>query len=133
MYWRRTEIGAPPTGPAKYDPDHSRFAFQWCRRSSGNSCRSRRDERPLREFTSRDRASFGGKFTSRWTWLVSPLDSARPVSKSVHTARMIFSVRPRCRAVNTGCRYLVGKNQLSMHDAGHDVLGTAGTVPGHNT
>jgi putative transposase len=32
MYWRRTEIGAPPTDPAKQDPDHSRFAFrQGCR------------------------------------------------------------------------------------------------------
>ena len=28
MYWRRTLIGAPPTDPAKYEPDHSRFALQ---------------------------------------------------------------------------------------------------------
>jgi hypothetical protein len=28
MYWRRTLIGAPPTDPAKYDPDHRRFARQ---------------------------------------------------------------------------------------------------------
>jgi len=28
MYWRRTLIGAPPADPAKYDPDHSRFARQ---------------------------------------------------------------------------------------------------------
>ena len=28
MYWRRTEIGAPPTEPAKYEPDHSRLARQ---------------------------------------------------------------------------------------------------------
>src|ERR1017187_6474476 len=36
------------------------------------------------EFTSRDRATFGGNFTSRWTW---------------------------CRAVHTGCRYLVTKTK----------------------
>ena len=28
MYWRKTLIWAPPTDPAKYDPDHSRFARQ---------------------------------------------------------------------------------------------------------
>jgi len=28
MYWRRTEIGAPPTDPAKYDANHSLFARQ---------------------------------------------------------------------------------------------------------
>jgi hypothetical protein len=28
IYWRRTEIGAPPTDPAKYEPDHGRFALR---------------------------------------------------------------------------------------------------------
>ena len=50
----------------------------------GIPCRSRREDTPLREFTSRDRATFGGNFTSRWTW---------------------------CRAVHTGCRYLVTKTK----------------------
>jgi len=28
MYWRTTEMRAPPTDSAKYDPDHERFARQ---------------------------------------------------------------------------------------------------------
>lgn len=28
MYWRTILSGAPPTDPAKYDPDHSRCARQ---------------------------------------------------------------------------------------------------------
>ncbi len=40
MYWLRAVIGAPPEDPAKREPDHSRFARQWCLCRSGNSCRS---------------------------------------------------------------------------------------------
>ena len=43
---------------------------------SGNSCRSRGEDTPLRLFTSLDSATLGGKFTSRCTWFASPLNSA---------------------------------------------------------
>jgi hypothetical protein len=29
MYWRTTLMGAPPTEPAKYEPDQSRTPFQY--------------------------------------------------------------------------------------------------------
>jgi len=76
-----------------------------------NSCRSLREDTPLRLFTSLDSATLGGKFTSRCTWFGSPLNSASSVWKSAHTARMISSTRVRCAAVNTGCRYLVTKTK----------------------
>jgi hypothetical protein len=47
----------------------------------------------LRLLTGFARATLGGKFTSRWTWLFSPLNSTSSVSKSAHTARMISSIR----------------------------------------
>ena len=50
-------------------------------------------ETPLRLLTSFARATLGGKLTSRWTWLFSPLNSTSSVSKSAHTARMISSMR----------------------------------------
>jgi hypothetical protein len=28
VYWRSAEIVAPPTDPAKYEPDHSQMALQ---------------------------------------------------------------------------------------------------------
>ena len=83
------------------------------RAGPGNSCRIRRDDTPLRLFTSLDSAAVGGKLTSRWTWFASPLNSARPVPKSAHTSRMISSMRVRCAAVNTGCRYFVTKTKCA--------------------
>jgi hypothetical protein len=50
---------APPTDPAKYEPDHSRFALRQWRRRSGNSGRIRREETPFSELTNLDRATFG--------------------------------------------------------------------------
>jgi len=43
------------------------------------------------------RATVGGKLTSRWTWLFSPLNATSSISKPAHTARMISSIRARCR------------------------------------
>ncbi|GHD65718.1 hypothetical protein GCM10010317_065760 [Streptomyces mirabilis] len=40
-------------------------------------------------------ATLGGKFTRRWTWLSSPLNSTSSHSKSAHTDRMISSMRVR--------------------------------------
>lgn len=69
------------------------------------------DETPFRLLTSRDSATVGGKFTSRWTCSVSPLNSTSSQPKSSQTARMIASVRSRWMAVNTGCRYFVTKTK----------------------
>jgi hypothetical protein len=63
MYWRRTEMGALPAEPAMYGPDHSRLARQECCRRSGSSCRSLREDTPLRLLASREIAAVGGKFT----------------------------------------------------------------------
>ena len=55
----------------------------------------------MRLFTSRDKAVFGGKFTS-WVDVVRlPLNSASSVPKSCHTYRMISSMPPRWAAVKT--------------------------------
>lgn len=46
-----------------------------------SSWRSLREETPLKEFTSPERAATsGGKFTSRWTWLASPSNSTSSAS-----------------------------------------------------
>ena len=65
----------------------------------------------MRLLTSFARATLGGKLTSRWTWLFSPLNSTSSVSKSAHTARMISSIRARCRSPNTLCRNFVTKTK----------------------
>ena len=54
----------------------------------------RREETPLRLLTSFDRASLGGKSTSRCTWLASPLTSTSSHSKSV-AGRAHDLFRPR--------------------------------------
>ena len=69
MYWHTTSIGALPTEPAKYDPDHNRLSRLERLASSGNSWCILLDETPLRLLTSLDRATLGGKFTNSWTWL----------------------------------------------------------------
>lgn len=78
----------------------------------------------MREFTSLDTATFGGKFTCRWTWLASLLNSTSPASKSSHTARMISSdvlirenqaVAVENLAVKGFARTYLAK---SVHDAG---------------
>ncbi|SMD20512.1 hypothetical protein SAMN05661093_06460 [Kibdelosporangium aridum] len=61
MYWRTTLIGAPPTDPAKYDPDHNRTPFQYANRRSSNSLRNNRLDTPLRLLTSFEIAILGGK------------------------------------------------------------------------
>ena len=53
---------------------------------AGDSCRIRLEDTPLRELKSRERATLGGKFTSRCTWLLSPLNSASSASRSAHVA-----------------------------------------------
>ena len=65
----------------------------------------------MRLLTSREMATVGGKLTSRWTCSGSPLNSASSHPKSAHTCRVISSMRSRCRAVNTRCRYLVTKTK----------------------
>jgi hypothetical protein len=54
-----------------------------------------REETLLRELTNLVTATLGGKFTRRWTWLFSPLNSTSVHSKSAHTDRMISSMRVR--------------------------------------
>src|SRR5664279_4463142 len=91
MYCLTLLNGAPPTDPAKSDPDQSFDRRQYRAPNSGNSCRIRRDDTPFREFTRWEIATFGGKFTNRCTWLSSPLNSTSSTSKSVHTSRITCS------------------------------------------
>lgn len=67
----------------------------------------------MRELTSLVTATLGGKFTSRWTWLSSPLNSTKSHAKSVHTDRMISSIRLKWASVNTLCRNLVTKTKCT--------------------
>ena len=62
----------------------------------------------------RDRASLGGKLTSRCTWLASPLNSTSSHSKSSQTARMISSIRARCRSPNTSVPVLRHEHQVRV-------------------
>jgi IS605 OrfB family transposase len=87
----------------------------------------------LRLLTSREMATVGGKFTSRCTWLLSPLNSRSSAPKSAHTSRMISSSRSRCSPAKISCRYLVTNNQMGDQDentmsASADVL-----ITGHET
>lgn len=67
----------------------------------------------MRELTSFEIVTFGGKFTSRCTWFASPLNSTNSVSKSSQTLRMISSIRFRCASPNTLCRYFVTKTKCA--------------------
>jgi len=99
--------GAPPHDRAKYDGDQNLPRIPaWLIRPS-KSCRSRRDEAPLRvrELTRWESATFGGYCTSRWTWSSSALNSARVASKSAHTCAMTCSHRWSISAPNTPRRY----------------------------
>jgi hypothetical protein len=93
MYCFTMLSGAPPTEPAKYEPDHRPFV-RLAQPPGGDS---------LEADYQLGYAIFGGKFTSRWTWLFSPLTSTSLASKSSHTARMISSHRVRCRSAKTEC------------------------------
>ncbi len=63
----------------------------------------------MRLLASRELVTVGGKFTSRCTWPVSPLNSRSSAPKSAHKSRVISSIRSRWRAAKTSCRYLVTK------------------------
>jgi hypothetical protein len=111
MYWRGTLIGAPPTDPAKQDPDTRAVWPANVRVQVGNSCRSLREDTALRELTRPEMVTVGGKFTSRCTCSASPLNSASSAPKSAHTSRMISSIRSRQAELNTWCRYLATKTK----------------------
>jgi hypothetical protein len=78
--------------------------------------RIRRDDTPLSEFTRRDSATVGGKFTGRCTWLLWPWNSASPASKTVHTSRMISSSRSRWCPENTGVPAFRDEDQMRVQD-----------------
>lgn len=59
-------IGAPPQLAAKYDGDHS-MPLKYRPVISGRISRTRRDDTPLRLFTSFESATLGGYSTNRWT------------------------------------------------------------------
>jgi hypothetical protein len=76
MYWRRTLMGAPLTGLAKYDADRTRLARQQWARRSGKSCRGLREGTPFSELVSQEVAMVGGKVTSRCTWFCLTVELA---------------------------------------------------------
>lgn len=79
--------GAPTTCPVNYVLEQRCCARQSWRTRSGNSWWSLREDTPLREFTSLVTAPFGGKFTSRWTWLALPSNSTSSTRKSTEAYR----------------------------------------------
>jgi hypothetical protein len=54
----------------------------------------------------------GVKFTSRWTWLLSPLNSRSSHSKSVQTSRMTCPSRPGAPAVEHPMSALRNEDQI---------------------
>lgn len=78
--------GAPGHGPGKYDGDQSLPRIAAVLILPAKSCGSRREETPLRELTSWESATFGGCWTSRWTWSCSALNSTSVASRSEHTS-----------------------------------------------
>ena len=54
------DSGAPPHDPAKYDGDQNRPRIAALLILPTKSCRNRLDERPLRELTRWESATFGG-------------------------------------------------------------------------
>lgn len=79
--------GAPLTYPVNYELGQRCCARQWWWTRSGSSWWSLGEDTPLREFTSLVTAPFGGRFTSRWTWLASPLNSTSSTRKSTEAYR----------------------------------------------
>lgn len=96
--------------------DQYRFACRWWRRRSGDSCRIRRDDTPVSEFTRRDSATLGGTFISRCTWLPWPLNSASP-GLEVRADVPHDLLKPlKMVSGDAACRYFVTKNQMSAQD-----------------
>ena len=116
-YWRMIASGAPPQEAAKYDGDHR---WSRCVRNR-NRCRSRRDETPLRLFTSLDSCTVGGYSTSRCTWSSPPLNSTRAAPKSAHTSARTGCIAVRCASVNTPRRYFVTKTKWTCRANTHDL------------
>ena len=85
MYWRRTGVGALPAEPATYDPDHSRSPPVVPDRSGKFLSQPAGGTPPMRLLARREIATAGGKFTSRCTWLASPLypEDTMPASTDV--------------------------------------------------
>jgi hypothetical protein len=92
---------------AKYDAEHNRFVRRWCRASSGNSCRNRREETPLRLLTSRDSATVRGKGRAGGRVVVAgELGQLASDPMSWQTTRMTGSWQARAVA-NAGSWYFV--------------------------
>ncbi|GAA3376657.1 hypothetical protein GCM10020367_49210 [Streptomyces sannanensis] len=108
--------GAPPTD--EVGPELQVLCPPVVAVEVGDSWRGLREGTPLRGFTGLDTAAFGGKFTSRWTWWASSLNSTGSASKSLHTARVISSHRVGCRSAKTKVPVLGHENQMDVKPKG---------------